>query len=363
VESLLDLADVRLNGDRPWDIAVHNDAACRRWIAQGSLGFGESYMDGWWDAPRLDELIMRLVRARIDEQVLTVRDILAGLAARLLNFQTARRAYEVGRRHYDVGNRLYQMMLGERMIYSCAYWKNARTLDEAQEAKLDLVCRKLGIVPAMRVLDIGCGWGGAARFVAERYGAHVTGITISREQARLAVDNCRGLPVDIRLQDYRSLDGQYDRIFSIGMFEHVGHKNYGTYMNVVRRLLRPDGLFLLHTIGNNRSVHDTDAWIQRYIFPNSMLPSAEQIGRAIDNCLVLEDWHNFGFDYDRTLMSWWSRFDESWDQLKGDYDNTFYRMWKYYLLSCAGSFRARSIQLWQVVLSPGGVPGGYASIR
>jgi cyclopropane-fatty-acyl-phospholipid synthase len=362
-EELFATADVRINGDRPWDIQVHDDRAYTRWLADGSLGFGESYMDGWWDSPRLDELILRLIRARLDQHVRTLSMLWHAIGARLFNEQTRRRSRKVGRQHYDIGNRLYEIMLGDRMMYSCGYWRKADTLDEAQEAKLDLICRKLDVQPGMRVLDIGCGWGGAARFVAEKYGAEVVGVTISSEQAKLAEDNCKGLPVDIRLEDYRNIDGKFDRIYSIGMFEHVGFKNYRTYMKTTRRLLAEDGRFLLHTIGGNYSVHGTDPWVRKYIFPNSMLPSITQIGQSIERQFVMEDWHNFGPDYDRTLMSWWSRFDENWDKLKADYDQRFYRMWKFYLLSAAGLFRCRENQLWQIVLTPHGLPGGFPPVR
>jgi cyclopropane-fatty-acyl-phospholipid synthase len=250
-------------------------------------------------------------------------------------------------------------MLDRRMVYTCAYWNGATTLDEAQENKLDLVCRKLGLSPGMRVLDIGCGWGAFGKFAAERYGAQTVGITVSREQVELGRELCRGLPVTFELQDYRDLQGRFDRVVSLGMFEHVGEKNYRTFMQTVRRALADDGLFLLHTIGSPRTVHATDPWIGRYIFPNSLIPSAEQISRAFDGLFVLEDWHSFGADYDKTLMAWWHNFDELWPTLRDRYGDRFYRRWRYYLLTCAGSFRARSNQLWQVVLSPRGVPGGY----
>jgi len=283
--------------------------------------------------------------------------------AKLINMQSRRRAFTIGERHYDIGNDLYERMLDSRMTYSCGYWKDAATLDGAQEAKLDLASRKLGLRPGMRVLDIGCGWGGAARFMAERYGCEVVGVTVSREQVDYASSHVGDLPVEVRFQDCRDVDGTFDRIVSIGMFEHVGARNYRGFMRTVRRLLADDGLFLLHTIGGNRSVHQGEPWISRYIFPNSMLPSAAQITRAAESIFVLEDWHSFGAYYDTTLMHWVANFDASWPQLRDRYGERFYRMWKYYLLSCAAGFRVRKNQLWQVVLSPHGVPGGYESIR
>jgi len=363
LQRILNQADIWIDGARPWDIRIHNPEFYRRILTGGSLAVGESYMDGWWDCDQLGECFARVLRMGLDDRFRNMTHRLAGLKGRLLNLQRASRAFQVGRRHYDLGNRLYRAMLDRRMIYSCAYWREAGDLDQAQEAKLDLVCRKLALEPGMRVLDIGCGWGGAARFAAERYGVEVVGLTISREQAGLARQNCRGLPVEIRLQDYRELDEHFDRIFSIGMFEHVGHRNYRRYMCTVRRCLDDEGLFLLHTIGGNESLHSTDPWIERYIFPNSMLPSARQISQAFEGLFVLEDWHGFGPDYDRTLMQWYANFEAAWDELRQDYDERFHRMWRYYLLVSAGSFRARVNQVWQILLSPKGVPGGMLSQR
>jgi cyclopropane-fatty-acyl-phospholipid synthase len=360
---LLARAGVTVDGTAPWDLRVHDERMFRRVLAQGSLGAGESYMDGWWDCDRLDNMMHRVFTARIDANFTSVRQVLAGLRARLLNPQTPRRSFRVGEQHYDIGDDLYERMLDPRMIYSCAYWRAAGDLSAAQEAKLDLVCRKLGFEAGMRVLDIGCGWGGAAQFAAERYGVNVTGVTISQHQADAARERCRGLPVSIVLEDYRSLAGQFDRIFSLGMFEHVGVRNYRTFFEKTRRLLAPDGLFLLHTIGSNVSAIANDAWIERYIFPNSLLPSMAQIAQAIEGLWVIEDWHNFGVDYDRTLLAWHERFERRWPEIAAKYGERFRRMWRFWLLSSAAAFRARSNQLWQIVLSPQGVPGGYIEVR
>ena len=360
---LLALADIRINGERPWDIRVHDERLYARVMAEGSLGLGESYMDGWWDAERLDEFFHRVLAADLDRMVEPWKDLVRLLRARLVNLQRPSRAFHIGRHHYDIGNDLFTRMLDARMIYSCGYWKDAADLEEAQKAKLDLVCRKLALAPGMRLLDIGCGWGGTARFAAERYGVTVVGITVSERQADYARRLCDGLDVEIRLQDYRSVPGTFDRVLSIGMFEHVGYKNYDTFMRVVRGLLADDGLFLLHTIGGNRSQRRTDPWTDRYIFPNSMLPSARQIAAAIEGRFVLEDWHGFGVDYDRTLMAWHRNVERHWHDLEGAYDERFHRMWRYFLLSSAGAFRARKNQLWQLVLSPRGVVGGYRAPR
>ena len=363
VDALLAQAGVHPDGGATTDPVIHDDRFHRRVLAQGSLGLGESYMEGWWDVESLDGMLCRLLRNRIDQRVHGFGEILDTIRARALNLQAGRRAYAVGERHYDLGNDLFEAMLGQRMVYSCGYWRDAGDLDQAQEAKLDLVCRKLGLRPGMRVLDIGCGWGEALKFAAERYGISGVGITISREQAEYARGICAGLPIEIRLQDYRSLDERFDRSFSIGMFEHVGFRNYRTYFELARRCLADDGLFLLHSIGGNESVRHTDPWIARYIFPNSMLPSAAQITAACEGLFVIEDWHGFGPDYDRTLQAWRRNIESAWDQLPPRYDERFRRMWRYYLAASMATFRSRRTQLWQLVLSPHGVSGGYSASR
>lgn len=362
-QQLLDRADVRINGDRPFDLQVHDERVYARVFAHGPLGLGEAYMDGWWDCDALDELFHRLIAAGLEEEIKPLRDLPRVVHARLLNGQTPQRSYQVGEQHYDIGNQLYERMLGRHPMYSCGYWRNADNLDDAQAAKMDLLCRKMYLQPGMRVLDIGCGWGEMARYMAEHYGVEVVGVTISREQVEFGRVLCAHLPVEIRLQDYRSVTETFDRIVSIGMFEHVGYKNYGTFMDVAARCLTAEGLFALHSIGGNRARTTTDPWIARYIFPNSMVPSPRQVTDALEPHFVIEDWHNFGTYYDHTLCAWFSNFDAHWHELADDYGERFYRMWKYYLLTCAGSFRARSNQLWQIMLSPQGVSGGYSSIR
>ena len=368
VESLLALGDIHVGGSAPTDIQVHDDHLYARVIAHGSLGLGEAYMDGWWDVGDLDGFFYRLLNAHVDERVGGIDDMTLFLRSKLVNMQRGRRAYKVGEQHYDLGNDLFQAMLGKRLVYSCGYWKNAANLDEAQEAKLDLICRKLGLKPGMRVLDLGCGWGEALKYAAQKYGVTGVGVTVSEEQAQFARDLCSGLPIEIRVQDYRNVpdeigDDKFDRIWSIGMFEHVGVKNYRHYFDTVRRCLPDDGLTLLHSIGGNESTNHTDPWIAKYIFPNSMIPSAAQIAKASESSFVLEDWHGFGPDYDRTLMAWRANFDAAWPALGEKYGERFRRMWHFYLSASAANFRARRLQLWQIVFSPRGVPGGYVAVR
>ena len=362
---LFSLADIKINGDRPWDIQIHDEQFFQRVLSQGALGLGESYMDGWWEVKNLDQFIYKLLSARLHEKVKGFPMLWIAVKAKLFNLQKKSKAYKIGERHYDIGNDLYTLMLDKGMNYSCAYWKDAENIDQAQEAKLEVTCQKLKLKPGMKVLDIGCGWGGFVKYAAQKYKAEVIGITVSREQVKLAKEICSGLPVEIRLQDYRSLNETFDRIVSIGMIEHVGYKNYRTFMEIVHRSLADDGLFLLQTIGNNRTTVIGDSWTNKYIFPDGMLPSPAHITAAIEGLFVMEDWHNFGSHYDKTLMAWHENFNKNWDRIKQNskYDQRFYRMWKYYLLSCAGAFRSRSNQLWQIVLSKKGVPGGYESVR
>ena len=363
IENLLTNTDVQINGKRDWDIQVRDERFYRRVLLNGSLGLGESYMDGWWDAASLDQLFCKLLKTDIERRANAKDYILTTLQFKLFNLQSIRSAFKVGKKHYDISNDLFSSMLDKRLTYTCGYWKNAANLDQAQEDKLDLVCRKLGLQKGQRILDIGCGWGSFLKFAAERYGVNTVGVTISKEQAAYIKKDCANLPIEVRLQDYRQLNEKFDHIVSLGMFEHVGPKNYKTYMRIAARCLKDDGLFLLHTIGSNFTRHSPDPWFNKYIFPNGVLPSMKDISIAFEDLFVLEDCHSFGTDYDKTLMAWHDNFDSAWSHLCKKYDEQFYRMWKYYLLCCAGAFRARNLQLWQLVFSKNGIEGGYTSVR
>ena len=365
VEEMLNKIDVRINGDRPHDVQVNDEAVFDRVVRGGRLAIGESYMDGQWDCEELEEVIYRSIQADLDEEInLSWRGWGYFLKAKLFNLQSQERAAEVGEKHYDIGNDLYEEMLDERMIYSCGYWKQAENLEKAQRDKLDLICRKLELEPGQRLLDIGCGWGGLVEYASKNYGVEAVGITVSEEQVKYGNRLCADLPVEVRFQDYRDLEEKFDRIVSVGMFEHVGVKNYREFMEVAERCLTANGLFLLHTIGTNVSTEATDPWIHKYIFPNGMLPSPPQISEAAEGLFVLEDWHNFGPDYAKTLNAWRDNFEAAWPQLKENYTQKFYRMWKYYLSISAASFRARRNQLWQIVFSPRNTPRrDYQSVR
>ena len=362
VTDLLESVDIQVNGSRPFDIQVHNELFYSRVLSGKSLGLGESYMDGWWDCKSLDQFCYQMLRGRIDKQVKVKNPAFLAhvLKAYFLNAQSKKRAYIVGEEHYDTGNDLFSLMLDQRMNYSCGYWENADNLDQAQINKLDLVCRKLHLKPGMKVLEIGCGWGGFAKYAAENYGVSVHGVTVSKEQMDFAERSCIGLETKFEMKDYRELNTKYDAIVSIGMFEHVGYKNYRNYMEVAQRCLEGEGLFLLHTIGRNTPSRSTDPWTNKYIFPNGMIPSPAQISKSLQGLFVVEDWHNFGQYYDPTLMAWNENFQKNYESLKDKYDQRFKRMWEYYLLMCAGTFRARRNQLWQLVLSKKGLMGGYS---
>jgi cyclopropane-fatty-acyl-phospholipid synthase len=354
---LLATADVVVDGDRPWDIQIHDARFYERVLRDGTLGVGETYVDGWWDSPALDQTIDHVMRAQLGDVIPEKWLLLAhAVRARVVNLQDKTRAFGNGQHHYDIGNDLYEAMLDRRMLYTCAYWPTARTLDEAQEAKLELVCRKVGLRAGMRVLDLGCGWGGFAAYAAERHGATVVGYTVSHEQVRWAHDHYAHLPIEIRLDDYRNATGSFDAVVSIGLMEHVGPKNYRTYMELAEHCLAPGGIAFVHTIGSNHARTHIEPWFDRYIFPNAVLPTLAQLITAMDGVFVPEDVHNLGEDYDRTLMAWWHNFDAAWPALRARYGEPFYRMWKYYLLASAGAFRARAQHLFQIVMTRPGTP-------
>lgn len=364
IRSVLKAADIELNGSRPWDMRVHDKRTYDRVISQGSLGLGESYMDGWWDCDQLDEFFSRIVRSEAYKKMpMNFETVKTYLGAVLMNMQNKIRSKRVGKEHYDLGNDFYQAMLDPYMQYSCAYFKDTDSLEAAERQKMELICRKLQLKKGEKVLDIGCGWGGLAKYMAEHYEVEVTGITISNEQAKLAQDFCKGYSVRVLAMDYRDMDERFDKIVSVGMFEHVGYKNYRTYMETAARCLKDDGIFLLHTIGQAESIKTPDPWFDKYIFPGGMLPSVQQISHAAEKLFVIEDWHNFGAYYEKTLLGWYANYKAAWPRFRARYGDRFARMWDFYLLSCAGGFRARGLQLFQVVLTKKGMIGGYQSVR
>jgi cyclopropane-fatty-acyl-phospholipid synthase len=365
VQSLLSKADIQVQDRRPWDIKVHQEELWPRIATQGSLGLGEAYMEGLWDCNALDQFFDRVLSARLPEQVNVLEiPIVELLRSFVFNNQSKSRSQKVVDIHYNLGNPFYEAMLDSNMQYTCGYYSSgALTLEEAQEAKLHLICKKLNLKPGERVLELGSGWGGFARFAARHYGVEVVAYNISKEQVEWAQARNQGWPIEYRLQDYREATGTFDKIVSIGMCEHVGPANHRAFFQLVHDRLKEGGVCLLHTIGKDKSINKLDPWFAKYIFPGAILPSTADLGKAMDGLFVLEDWHNFGCDYDQTLMAWHRRFEAAWPRFRGQYSDRFYRMWRYYLLSSAGAFRSRYIQLFQIVLSKGGIRGGWRSVR
>jgi cyclopropane-fatty-acyl-phospholipid synthase len=358
------LADhgITVNGPNPWDPQIHNPDFWNRLFAQGTLGLGEAYMDGWWDAEDLAEFFSRVMG--IDKLMRPSLNLIWQVVqARFLNMQTISRSRRVAKMHYSE-TEAYKASLDSRMTGSCGYWPEGVTsLDAAQEAKLDLVCRKVGLKPGQTVWDIGCGWGAFMGFAAEKYGANCVGVTVSPDQAAYGRERYKHLPVEFQVKDYREFEGKADHIVSMGMFEHVGYKNFRTYFETARRVIKDDGLFMLHTIGSKYSTRTIEPWLEKYIFPGGVIPSMAQIGTGLDGLFAIIDVHNIGPHYDKTLVAWYDKFDANWPKERDAGGERFYRLWKYYLLCCAGAFRARALQVWQFVLSTNGVPDGYVTQR
>jgi cyclopropane-fatty-acyl-phospholipid synthase len=357
---LLGKAGITIGGDQPWDLQVRDPRAYTRMLRDGTIGFGEAFMEGWLDCERIDLMAERAYRADLTQQISVRTAVFEALKLKLNPFGSRSRSFEIGERHYDTGNDLFEIMLDPYMTYSCGYWRRANTLETAQRDKLELICRKLDLKPGQRVLDIGVGFGSFARYAAEHYGVAVVGISVSQQQIELGRRLCAGLPVEFRYVDYRDLNDRFDRIVSVGMFEHVGRRYHRDFFASCERCLKPSGLLLLHTVGFLKE-EGANPWFDKYILPGVEFPTVANIIEAAGTDLVLENFHTWeGAHYDKTLMAWFERFDAAWDRIKQKYGEAFYRMWKLYLQGCAGAFRVERLRVWQLVFSNGGIPGGYA---
>jgi cyclopropane-fatty-acyl-phospholipid synthase len=357
---LLAKAGITVDGDEPWDIRVHDPRVYARMLRDGTIGFGEAFMDGWLDCDRIDLMAVRAYRADLTHQIAVRPALVEALKLKLNPFGSRSRSFEIGERHYDTGNDLFEIMLDPYMTYSCGYWRRANTLETAQRDKLELICRKLQLEPGQRVLDIGVGFGSFARYAAEHYGVTVVGVSVSQEQIDLGRRLCAGLPIEFRYTDYRDLDEHFDRVVSVGMFEHVGRRYHRDFFASCERCLKPSGLMLLHTVGFLKE-EGANPWFDKYILPGVDFPTVANIVNAAGTGLVLENFHTWeGAHYDKTLMAWFERFDGGWARIKQKYGEAFYRMWKLYLQGCAGAFRVERLRVWQLVFSKGGIPGGYA---
>jgi len=361
---LLAGADIHLNGSRPWDIQIKHPLTLQRWMREGSLGMGESYMDGWWECQAIDQMMSRAVRARLQQHMGTPQAWWHSCWSKWAQHVPVGKGSIVGRAHYELSNLLFSAMLDSGMNNSSAYWhEGASTLEQAQTAKLDMICRKLQLQPGMRLLDLGCGWGSLMRHAAKYHGVTALGITQSEEQMQLGQQMTKGLAVQFELIDYRQFntDGrtQFDRVVSAGMLNQVAQVKDPAFFSAARRSLKKDGLFLMEAMGNNQADKLLGPWMEKHVLGKASLPSIGDIAEPAQAHFVLEDVHNLGADHDRTLLHWHQRFELAWPQLRLNYDERFYRMWRYHLLSSAGSFRARSTQIWQIVMSPKGLPGVY----
>ena len=357
---LLAKAGITVNGSEPWDLQVRDPRAYERMLRHGSIGFGGAFVDGWLDCERVDQMMERVEREELARKIDPKMALLEALKVRLRPFGSRTRSFEIGKKHYDIGNDLFEVMLDSHMIYSCGYWQRAANLEAAQQDKLELICRKLQLERGHRVLDVGCGWGGFARYAAEHYGVEVVGISVSAHQIELGQRLAGRLPIELRYMDYRDVRGTFDRIASVEMFEHVGRRYYPAFFDMCHRCLRPSGLLLLHTTGQRRP-EPINPWYDKYILPGVEFATVSNLIHSVPPDLVLEDLQTWeGAHYDKTLMSWFEKVEAGWDRLKHHYDSAFYRSWKLYLQGSAGAFRAERLRVWQLVFSKGGIPGGYA---
>lgn len=367
VKKLAELG-VTVGGDSDVDIHINDKYLFVKLYFGRSLALGETYMDRGWEANNLYAFASKMFNSDLAHffSKRSFGDYWRDISARVRNLQNIVRARQVVKQHYNINDDIYDVMLDESMAYTCGYWPHADNLAMAQVAKANLVCQKLGLESEDKTLDVGCGWGGFADFAARKYGAEVVGVTLSSKQANIAKERTKNLPVEIRTQDYREIheENVYDKVTSIGMLEHVGVKNYDEFFRIIHRAIKSDGLFLLHNIGSPTPVFRANPWVDKYIFPNGVAPSLSQFIAHAEKYFRVEDVHNFGADYVPTLKAWWENFDNNWKgNLEKNYSERFYRMWQFYLLGFAAAFESRYLQLFQAVLSPKGVHGGYASIR
>ena len=354
---------------------VHHDHAFTRMLIGGSTGAGEAYMDGLWSSSDLRAVLTGALanagRVRLDAAVSLPRRIL-DLWRHSRRRNTRSGSAQNIQAHYDLGNEFFRLFLDESLAYSCAIWDGCDDLDEAQQAKFDLVCRKLDLGPGDRVLEIGCGWGGFAVHAARTTGCQIVAITVSREQYELASQRvaAEGLDDQVRIvySDYRDVEGTFDKVVSIEMFEAVGREYWDEFFATCARVLRPGGTMLLQTIG----IQDRDAdsgmrasgWISKYIFPGGVLPAVVEIRRSArrgGKALAVRAIDEIGPHYVRTLDEWRRRFWQAERRVRAlGFDDRFIRMWDFYFAACAASFESRTIRDVQVLIERAESPGSTA---
>jgi cyclopropane-fatty-acyl-phospholipid synthase len=347
---------------------VSDDSVWYDIITKANLGIAEGYMHGKIDVDPLPLFLSLLndtsIGTRRKEKFDVLGMVIGAIEAPtqmmgwLFNLQTKELSSRVTKQHYDAGNDLYEVMLGPSMSYTCAYWKDAENLDQAQEAKFNLIMRKLELQPGMKVADLGMGWGTAAAYMHKHGKVNVTGVSLSEKQVEWAQNNLVKDGLRFIWSDYREhcedpdIVGTYDRIYSIGMFEHIGPKNYEPFFKCIKALLKPDGLAVVHTIGEPDFVAASDQFLEKYIFPGAVIPTLPMATKAFEHHFILEDFQNFGHDYSKTLAAWHVNSLKFFRENPNAYSPEFQRMWEYYLKMCEALFELRINQLWHFVLSP-----------
>lgn len=355
--------------DTMWNhIEILDKSAWTDIITKGNLGIAEAYMHNKLKVDPLPFFISVLNDTSIGTRRKEGTDYLGmvmqavalptDLMGLLTNQQTRELSSRVTKQHYDAGNDLYEKMLGPSMSYTCAYWKDAKNLDEAQFNKMDLIRRKLELQPGMKVAELGMGWGTAANHMHKYGNVDVTGVSLSEQQVKWAQENLAKEGLRFIWSDYRDHCEDpkhmhtYDRVYSIGMLEHVGYKNYAPFFKCIKALLKPDGLAVVHSIGEPDFVSASDPFLDKYIFPGAVIPAMSTITAGFENDFILEDWQNFGFDYSLTLAAWNENANVFFKENPDKYTPEFQRMWEYYLKMCEALFVTRINQLWHFVLSP-----------
>jgi cyclopropane-fatty-acyl-phospholipid synthase len=356
---------VHLHGTSPGPnvtFRLNHPSMYSKMLLNPELSVGEAYMDGAFEIVEgsLRDFLDLFHRNSGNLRSLPARRALGDMMRRVRRFQQSNpvtRARDNVAPHYDTSNEFYKLILDNDLHYSCAYFEaSGQSLEAAQQAKLRHIASKLRIEPGMRVLDIGCGWGGMAMYLAEHLGAQVVGVTLSKEQIELAVERvrARGLEgkVSLRLQDYRTVGETFDRIVSVGMFEHVGAPHFDEFFGKVRDLLSADGLALVHAIGRKGQPGVTGPWIRKYIFPGGYSPALSETLAAIEKTGIwVSDIEILRLHYADTLKAWAERFAARRDVIRGMFDERFCRMWEFYLTTAEFAFRSGGHMVFQIQLA------------
>lgn len=333
---------------------IRDSRATKQIARDGEFELGQTYMEGRWDVGDGDlKALLILLRSNFSPKI--VSKWYFPLTKLYQQYNKISRSYRNISYHYDTEESIFRMFLDKEMYYSCAYFKHeSDTLEQAQFNKSEMIAHKLLLEPGMKILDIGCGWGSLALHLAKHYNVHVTGITLSKEQLRVAKEEAktRGLDTKINflLADYREYQPRekYNRIVSVGMLEHVGAQDLPVYFECLHNMLAEDGVALVHTIGNKGVATEVNPWINRYIFPGGRIPALSEIATGLEKSrLMLTDLEIWRLHYAWTLREWLKRFELHKEQVLSIKDETFYRMWEFYLAACSMSFKVDDLVVFQ----------------